>query len=235
MSTKLFVRTALACLFFAVSAPAVATVSEPKIAKSQKALKAGEGAVRISIRSQLQHTESLFVHFVKLDDQGKDSEMLIRLDRGAGVPLMGSNMIDVKSKVYRLPAGQYRLLGFSIACAGVPFKGASCVGSFGGELPAGAYSSPSPTFTVEAGRFTEAGDFIAEYAGPDAGELNDLMRKGVSNMDYAMRWRPLTEAMPKQFTGMQKTADPEVATEFTSKITCAARPKEFLIQFPFKC
>lgn len=78
-----------------------AKVSEPQKLASPTKLKPGEGVVRLSVRTQKQFTETFFLYFVRLDEAGSDTDSFVRIERGAGVPLAGSNMIDPKPLTYR--------------------------------------------------------------------------------------------------------------------------------------
>ncbi len=213
---------------------AQAKVSELKKITSPAKLKASEGAVRLSVRTQRQFTETFFLYFVRLDESGRDTDDFIRIERGAGVPLAGSNMIDPKPVIYRFPAGRYRLLGYTMRCEGVPFEGALCMGTSTGPLPTGHYKSPAPTFDVKDGGFTEAGDFILEYTGPrPMTEIDGI--GAVDALDADIRWLALASAKPAAFASLADAGAPTIPATFRSRITCAARPKGVMLYIPFVC
>ncbi len=221
---------------FAGLAPtaAPAKVTEPAKIVAAAKLKPGEGAVRLSVRTQKQFTETFFLYFVRIDENGNDSDSHIRIERGAGVPFAGSNMIDVKAVVYRMPVGRYRLLGYTMRCEGVPFEGALCTGSIGGALPTGYYKSPAPSFEVKAGSFADVGDFILEYTGPrPIGEINGIAEVDEHRSD--IRWKPIAAPKPAAFAGLADAAAPAIPAPFQSRITCEARPKGVMLYIPFTC
>lgn len=214
--------------------PAQAGVSETKKIKSPAALKAGEGAVQLSLRAQKQQTLTQSAYFVRLDDDGRDTDAVYKFERKAGVPLLGTNMIDPKPEIYRLPQGRYRLLGDARGCETVPRPGLMCIGGYGdGNIS--YYAPPAPMFEVVARGFTNAGDFILEYVGPDAPNVSDLFAKGIKSYPYAMRWLPLPEIVPAAFTHLPLAKPIPVPSHFLSKIRCTKRPASSTIQFPFRC
>ena len=211
-----------------------AKVSEPQKLASPAKLKPGEGAVRLSVRTQKQFTETFFLYFVRLDEAGSDTDSFVRIERGAGVPLAGSNMIDPKPVTYRFPAGRYRLLGYTMRCEGVPFEGALCMGSLSGAFPTGYYKSPSPTLEVKEGGYTEAGDFILEYTGPRPKADIDGIAE-VDALQADIRWRPLSAARPQLFETLTAAGPPTIPAGFESRITCDVRPKGVMLYIPFTC
>jgi len=157
---KLLQMFGLVCL--ASAAPVRAEVVEPKEIRNQSALKSGEGVLRLSMRSQRQFIETAYLYFVRLNPDGSDGTRILRFERGAGVPVMESNQIDVKAKYYSIPEGSYRLQAYTVACSSVPEPGSTCF--FGSHaLPTEAYVTASPTFEVAQGAVTDGGDFVIEY------------------------------------------------------------------------
>lgn len=209
-------------------------VTEPKKAKSAKQLRAGEGALQLSVRTQKQFIETVIVYFVAVDDNGRDTGRVLRFERGAGVPVMGSNMIDEKQQTYRAPVGRYRPLAFTVACDAMPSApGQICGNGIGTTYPTGFYPAGSPVFEVKEGQLTQAGDFIVEYTGalPAAGvSLFDVKD---SPFDWQVRWRA-GSGTAAGFEGMQvvRAAAPE---PMLSRITCNARPAGVTLYIPFAC
>lgn len=212
-------------------------VFEPGKITNPAKLKDGEGALRMSVRAQVQTIDTLFVYFVEVRDDGSDGTNILRFERGAGVPILGSNMIDPKPQVYRVPAGRYRPLGFTIKCQGVPFAGAVCTSGFGGTTPTGHYGASPTLLVVEPGKLSDAGDFVVEYAGtitdPRANVFEE--RKGPTN--FALRRRPTSTAAATAtaFDSLPRTPLPEVPEDFRSRITCESRPAGTLLYIPFAC
>jgi len=221
---------------FSVLAPNAAqaeVIEPPKIASPTK-LKPSEGAVRLSVRTQKQFTETFFLYFVRLDESGNDGDTHVRIERGAGVPFAGTNMIDVKPVIYRMPTGRYRLLGYTMRCEGVPFEGALCTGSISGPFPTGYYNSPAPTFDVKEGGFADVGDFILEYTGPrPVSEINGIAEVDEHRSD--IRWKPIAAPKPAAFANLADPGAPVIPSIFQSRITCENRPKGVMLYIPFTC
>ncbi len=211
-------------------------VTEPKKIKSSKKLKTDQGAVRLSVRLQIQTTQTLFVYFVRLNDDGSDSKQLLRFERGAGAPFLGSNMIDPKPVVYRAPPGKYRPMAFTVACEGLPTVGAVCSGAIAGSggFPTGRYLQSSPIVEIRPGHITEAGDFVVEYTGAmiPGKHVGEIKKNG---LDYALRWKPLAPLSSQKFSSLPVLRTKDVEPEFQSKITCSKRPKGVSLYIPFAC
>jgi hypothetical protein len=224
----------LALTLLVGAAPAPTKVVEPKEVKSDKGLKPDEGIVRLSVRSQRQFIETAYLYFVQVRPDGSDGDQVLRFERGAGVPVMGSNMIDVKAKYYRVPEGKYRLLAYTVACGAVPAPGATCF--FGGKpLPTEAYVTGSPTFEVSHRALTDAGDFVIEYTKDVDLDKFDLFDDRFSDDGYGVRWRTIKEAIRPEFAALPAGPVPAVPAQFNSRIECEQRPKNKKIQFPFRC
>ena len=84
--------------------------------------------------TQRQFIETAYLYFVEILEDGLMARACCTLSCGAGKPLMGTNMIDVKPKYYRVPSGKYRLLAYTVACAGVPPTGPVCTLRTGNSL-----------------------------------------------------------------------------------------------------
>lgn len=208
-------------------------IVEPKKAKSSKQVKADEGAVQMSVRTQKQFIETAIVYFVAIDNADRDTKKVFRFERGAGVPIMGSNMIDAKYQVYRMPPGRYRPIAFTVACDGMPFAEGLTCSSNGALYPTGFYSSQTQAFEVRAGELTRAGDFIIEFTGqkPEPGvSLFDIEDQPY---EWALRWRPAHETV-SGFTGMA-ASESEMPQAMRSRITCNARPAGVMLYIPFNC
>ncbi len=210
------------------------SVSEPKKIKAPKQLKPGEGAVQLSVRTQKQFVETAIVYFVAVDAEGRDTDRVLRFERGAGVPVMGSNMIDEKQLTYRVPAGRYRPIAFTVACDAMPTSpGLICSRGFGSAYPTGFYPGGTPVFEVKAGEFTRAGDFIVEYTGPKPAPGQSLLDVKDSPLDWQIMWREGSgtsagfESLPQNSASAPDT--------MTSRITCNARPAGVMLYIPFDC
>lgn len=111
----MLLRSLLMALAIFSAAPVKAQRYEPKEVKTAKDIKAGVGVVRLSLRTQRQFIETAYLYFIEVLPDGSDGPRTLQFERGAGVPVMGTNMIDVKAKYYRVPKGKYRLLAYTVA------------------------------------------------------------------------------------------------------------------------
>lgn len=226
------------CVFFSAllmsAMPLRAQVYEPKEIKSVANLKADEGIVRLSLRTQRQFIETAYLYFVEVLPDGSDGPKTLQFERGAGVPVMGTNMIDVRPKYYRVPKGKYRLLAYTIACAGVPPPGTVCR-FYGHSLPTERYETGSPAFEITRGAITDAGDFVIEYTKDVDLDNFNLFSDQLSDDGYGVRWRSIKEPILPIFAGVPAGASPEVPSVFQSRIECEQRPKDKLVQYPFRC
>lgn len=225
----------LVILSFLISAtPIHAKVYEPKEVKSAKALKPEEGIVRMSVRTQRQFIETAYIYFVEILPDGTDGSRILQFERGAGVPLMGTNMIDVKAKYYRVPVGKYRLLAYTVACAGVPPPGSVCT-FYGRGLPTERYEAGSPTIEVSQSALTDAGDFVIEYTKEVDLDNADLFADSFGDEGYGVRWRAIKDAVRPDFAAITVGPNPIVPANFASRIECDRRPKDKSVQYPFRC
>jgi hypothetical protein len=221
-------------VFFFCTTSAVAGVVEPTAVKSLGQLKPNDGVLRLSVRTQRQYVDTLFLYFISVQPDGSDGDLILRFERGAGIPIMGSNQIDVKAKYYAVPPGRYRLLAYTFVCDMVPPIGTVC-SYYGNALPTERYLSGSPTFTISANRLTDAGDFILEYIKDVDLTTVDLFKDRLSDDAYAIRWRPIRQPLQNAFVTMPIESLPPVSSEFHSRIECERRPKNKTVQFPFRC
>ncbi len=226
-------RSALLAMFV-LAMPAHGKVYEPKEIKGAKGLKPDEGVVRLSVRTQRQFIETAYIYFVEVMPDGTDGSRVLQFERGAGVPIMGTNMIDVKPKYYRVPTGKYRLLAYTVACAGVPPPGTVCT-FHGSALPTERYESGSPTIEIGKAALTDAGDFVIEYTKEVDLDNADLFADRFADEGYGVRWRAINEAVRPDFSGFAAGPAPSVPTSFNSRIECNLRPKNRTVQFPFRC
>lgn len=209
-------------------------IAEPKKAKSSRELRAGEGALQLSVRTQEQFTESAIVYFIAVDADGRDTTTVLRFERGAGVPFMGSNMIDEKQQAYRVPAGRYRPIAFTVACDAMPSApGQECRRGFGASYPTGFYPSGAAVFEVKEGEFTQAGDFIVEYNGEKPPRGQSLLEIKDSARDWQIKWREGSGSSGNFDDLPLNRADVPVAMR--SRIECDARPEGVMLYIPFEC
>jgi hypothetical protein len=218
----------------AASAQTAMEIVEPAKVKSSKQLRDGEGVLQISVRTQKQFIETAILYFVAVDANGQDTNRVIRFERGAGVPIMGSNMIDEKQQTYRVKADRYRVIAFTIACDGMPYApGLACRRGYGKGFPTGFYPQGEPVFEVKAGQLTQAGDFIVEYTGEKTAPGQSLFDIKDRPFDWAVRWQEGNKAL-SGFDDLHLNRA-EVPEAMRSRISCAARPPGVSLYIPFEC
>lgn len=204
------------------------------------------GAVLLSVRSQMQLVGPLYLWFVREGGDPSNSKDLIQFSRGQGVPLLGTNMFSSEPKVYSIPAGRYRLLAHIVHCSGtVPEPGTVCVmkinGSPAARYPTARYSGSTPTFTVEAGKFTDAGEFILEMPA-HAAITPDSKWSEIHPYDMSMlvRWKPIVgaDALKAAYAVMPAVNSPvEVPANYVSNVKCETIPEgqHNDLHIPFRC
>ena len=225
---------ALGALLLAAPAAAI----KPKPVSSPAKLPAGMGVVRLSIQSQTQHGGKLFVWFLREGGNPANKQDILRFDRGQGVPIAGTNMIDQTPKTFALQPGRYRLLGHGVGCSDLPPEGTMCLyGPFGGSpMPTARYGQDAPSFDVVAGKLTDAGEFILEApSGTPMGEDTAVDFAIKNPMAFQMRVRPSTIPVPAEFRTMPGGPAVSVDAAFQSMIRCPSRPKGAMMYLPFEC
>jgi hypothetical protein len=230
-------------IFFSIFAAAVpAQAVEPRSIKSERQVKASQGAVRLSVQSQVQQGGTIHLWFLREGGDPSRSADLLKFERKQGVPLMGTNSVDSRPLVYTLDPGRYRLLGYGVACGGLPPIGTTgCLSSINGigigTMPARRYDGDLvPSFEVRAGQLTDAGEFILE-ADPKApiAEGTALRHAQREHGDFDVRVRPSALPVPEGFRSLAAGPKIEVPAAFVSQISCRTRPKGAMMYLPFKC
>ena len=222
---------------------APASAIEPRSIKSASSLKADQGALRISVRSQVQLGGTLHLWFLRDGGDPNKSSDVLKFERKQGVPLAGTNTIDSRPIVYQVPEGRYRLLAHGVNCDGVPPENSLCVlrigGSFSIEQPTGRYGEPSPAFAVVAGALTDAGEYVLELPlGSKLGERISSREAIERNLKAAIRWRPIAAPLLTTFVSVTAGPSPSVPAEFRSNLRCEIKPKDatgMMLFYPFEC
>jgi hypothetical protein len=236
----MFRKSLILLLAFALAVPAHAI--EPRSIKSARQVKAGQGALRLSVQSQVQQGGTIHLWFLREGGDPAKSADLLKFERKQGVPLMGTNTVDSRPLVYSIAPGRYRLLGYGVACAGLPPVGttgcsARMNGVSIGTMPARRYDGEMvPGFEVRDGQLTDAGEFILE-ADPAApiGEGTALRHAQRESGEFDVRVRPLAVPPADGFQSLPAGPKVEVPAGFVSKISCRARPKGAMMYLPFQC
>lgn len=213
----------------------------PKPISSAKQLKPGQGALRLSWQAQVQQNGAIHLWFLREGgDSSRDGDVL-RFKRGQGVPLMGSNNVDSRDLVYAVAPGRYHLAGFAVGCGDLPPPGAyACSARMNGipmgEWPVRRYTGETPVIVVEAGKLTDAGEFILEAA-PGSPITEEAAVKGMVKNRYEVdvRVRPFADPLRVDFSGLPGINGVTVPDPFRSQISCRARPKGAMMYVPFTC
>jgi hypothetical protein len=147
----------------AAEAPAV----EAERIKRASAIDPGNGAVVISIRSELYLDDPLDVYFLREGGDVSNSADVIRFGRKQSFFAFGNSTVKYDARAYQLRAGKYRLVAHGINCPKIPAENERClidrpgflVGSVEVSRPSRGYPEEAPHFEVREGEVTYAGDF----------------------------------------------------------------------------
>jgi hypothetical protein len=222
----------MASLAAALFATTPARADNARQLSSAQRLRPDMGAIRVSIQSQVQLGGPLFVWFVREDGDPARNANLLRFERGQGVPVMGSNMVDSRMQVYAVRPGRYRLVAHSKSCSSLPPPDAICTA--GG--PTQRYEGETPVFEVRAGQLTEVGELILEApAGTNIGEETGLRQMAANPYSFRIRVRASEQLLPPAFASLSPGPAPEVPPGFRSTIRCRARPGGAMMYLPFDC
>lgn len=133
---------------------------------SASALERGNGAVVISIRSEIYLDDPLKVYFLREGgDVTRDADV-VRFERSQGFFSFGNDTVEYKIRAFQLRPGTYRMVAHGMNCPKTPAENERCLvdepGIFGTlekSQPSRGYSEIAPTFEVRSGAVTYAGDF----------------------------------------------------------------------------
>lgn len=231
-------RASIALAGVSVIATAPAIAAEPRTLAQPSALPAGYGAVRISVRSQLQLTGPLYMWFLREGGSPSNPQDTLVFERGQGVPFAGTNMIDSRPSVLRILPGRYRLVGHVQNCAGYPPPNAICQVNRN-PVPTGHYEGPSVTFDVIERALTDAGEYVLELPKEaDTGEPMSYKKAYKFVPNAAVRWRRIAAPLSTEWSAMKPAPAPEVADGFRSNLQCEIKPKGvkgMSLFYPFTC
>jgi hypothetical protein len=193
----------------------------------------GEGSVMISLRSQQVFRESLRVYFLRDGGSEADPRDLLMVERVQRFA-RPSMLLSLKRE-YRLKSGHWRLLAHLVGCEGLPPPGQVCTRPAKGgaaPLPTRRYGADAPGFTIEAGKTTDAGEFVLEYP------------KGSTAMTFiddparaTIRWRQPQPATAEAINSLLNVPALDVPDAFRSAIHCDTLQAGYLepAYLPFDC
>lgn len=162
-AAMLFVSLAvpLASPAFADPGTPVERVSRPS------AVDSGNGAVVISVRSELYLEDRLDVFFLREGGDVSNDSDVIRFERKQGFFSFGNDTLGFQVRSFQVRPGTYRLVAHGVGCPKIPAEDERCLVEsrtlgFSEEIsrPSRGYHKIAPTFEVRAGQVTYAGDFI---------------------------------------------------------------------------
>lgn len=190
----MFRRSFAAFLLLASLTPAAAREIEPDPVARARTLRASEGVLIFSLRSQNQLDGKLSIWFEAADEATRARGDYLKFERKQGVPLLGANMIDRATRAYIVPAGRWRLLAHTTRCGDLPPPNTQCVilsGPMSGTFPTARYDGSSIVLDVRPGRVFNAGELMLEYpAGTDVETPSANGRRRLGST-MRLRWRPL--------------------------------------------
>lgn len=149
-----------------LSAQTSALGSEPERISRASSLDDGHGMVVISIRSEIYLEEPLDVFFGRVDVGMGEPTAIVRFGRSQSFFAFGNSTIKHQVRAYQLPAGRYRLLAHGIDCPKIPAEDERCLidrrglnGTVEVSRPSRGYGEDAPSFEVQPGSVTFAGDY----------------------------------------------------------------------------
>ncbi len=208
-------RSIIAAIFLALMAiPAwSAALAEPgteveRITRAS-ALGSGNGAVVISIRSEIYLDEPLDVYFLREGGSITNDADVIRFVRKQGFLAFGNDTLRFKIRAFQVPAGTYRLVAHGMECPKIPEADERCLIEEPGFLGRGEVSRPSrgygedaPSFEVREGHVTIAGDFA--LTSRNTIEWSEIPAEEVRSTE-------------RRFARLQRAPDPVVPESFRLK------------------
>lgn len=233
-------------LYALIAIPALVLVAssargiEPRPIQSASAIKPNVGTLRLAVSSQTQQPGPLTIWFLKVGGSEDHPADVLRFTRKQGLPLAGTNMIDNTPLVYAVSPGRYRLLAHGVLCPKMPPAGtvACSVTQYGTSFTTSAahYGVDAPSFVVESGKITDAGEYILEA--PRGSPMTDKDALNVSRYmsgAFKMRVRSNIMPLPNAFQAVPVGPSPSVTASFQSSIVCRKRPKGASLYIPFTC
>ncbi len=159
----------LSMLLASLAQPALAVGTRPKEVSSPKALKPSDGAVIVSVRSEIYLPEALEVYFLREGGSVDKSADVISFVRKHNYLAMSNTSTGFATRALKVVPGRYRLVGHGMNCPSVPPPGMICSvsismngmgGGRGIPRPSRGYAGVTPVFEVIAGKVTNVGDLI---------------------------------------------------------------------------
>ncbi len=178
-------------------------------------LKDGNGALIISVRSELYLLAQLHLYFLREGGDVANREDVVRFSRAQSQLAFGNSTAKHRSVAVQLPAGRYRLVGHGARCLTVPKPEERCLVDvkFAGigetvSFPSRGYGEDAPVFEVREGAVTNAGDFALTARN-------------------TVEWSPIPAErlgkLQRNLKGLPQGPSPYVSDEFILKFPLRAR------------
>jgi len=165
-------------------------VAAKKLSRASS-LDEGNGALIISIRSEIYLDEPIDLFFLREGGDLNNEDDVIRLSRSQSPLAFTNSTVRYKLRSYQLEAGTYRLIAHGMECPKIPGEDERCLADINdlllGEMtlgrPSRGYPEEAPRFEIRAGQVTIAGDFAltsrntVEWSEIPADELGKATRR----------------------------------------------------------
>lgn len=205
-----------ALLIIFAAAPALAEPgTAPERAGRASAVGQGQGAVVISVRSELFLEDTLQLYFLREGGDIANPSDVIRFGRKQGLLSLGNDTLNFQVRAYRLAPGTYRLIAHGVSCPKIPAENERCLVDWKGILgteevsrPSRGYPAIAPTFEVAAGSVTYAGDFV--LTARNMVEWQEIPREELRRAE-------------RQFASLARAPDPIIPGEYRLKYALKAR------------
>lgn len=205
-----------ALLIIFAAAPALAEPgTAPERAGGANAVGQGQGAVVISVRSELFLEDTLQLYFLREGGDIANPSDVIRFGRKQGLLSLGNDTLNFQVRAYRLAPGTYRLIAHGVSCPKIPAENERCLVDWKGILgteevsrPSRGYPAIAPTFEVAAGSVTYAGDFV--LTARNMVEWQEIPREELRRAE-------------RQFASLARAPDPIIPGEYRLKYALKAR------------
>jgi len=207
----------------------------PKRVKSIKKLKEDQGVVLLSVRSQAVLSQKFRIWFLREGgDENVASDILV-FSRAQGFG--GRLMTQSLPKTYSVTPGRYKLFAHMEGCNGLPPEGQTCVTKVMGSIspnPTARYGGEVPAFEIEAGKLTNAGEFMLEWPVQTGFSINTVLMEPQA---AKIRWKPVPQSAAKKLASLPKGQKPTIPEEFRSNIKCKNLKMGFIkpLIYPFEC
>lgn len=182
---------------------------EAERVKRASAIDKDNGAVVISIRSEVYLDEPLDLYFLREGGEVGIPSDVVQLSRRQNPLAFGNSTVKFQVRAYQLRAGTYRLVAHGMDCPKIPAENERCLidqrglnGTVEVSRPSRGYGEIAPTFKILSGSVTYAGDFA--LTARNTVEWSQIPAKEL-------------ERISRQFSSMQRGPEPQIPEGFNLK------------------